>query len=142
MKLIQKVLFTASIVAGTGLAFAAPGLASECSCEQSTDGSDTVVEVTSTNGAEMTLRFAANPVTRQVKLAFLCVNPGAKVTLAKLWMPGHGHGSSPTTLVPVTDTCTRVERVNFVMLGEWEIQTTLEGGDKGTFPFEVVAANE
>ena len=118
----------------------------ECTCEKSTDGSDTVIDITSTNGTSMTMRFAANPVTRQTKLAFLCAGDENtaenKVTEAKLWMPAHGHGSSPTTLVAVSKTCTRVEKVSFIMLGDWEIRTTFANGDKGVFPVEVVVPNE
>lgn len=126
-----------AIIAGGAKAFA-----QECSCEQSTDGSDRVFAAVTAGvdgqARELKLRFPSAKITRQNNLAFLCISPSAKATEAKLWMPDHNHGSTPTTLVEVSDSCTRIERVRFSMLGGWEIRIKLADGDHGTFGFDVV----
>ncbi len=86
-----------------------------------------------TNGRALSLHLPEFPVTRKVKALTICAEPQSAVTLAKLWMPGMGHGSAPTQLSPGADGCTNVANVQFMMRGEWEIQVTLSDGDQGVF---------
>lgn len=109
--------------------------AEDCSCADA-DGK-TVVEATTRGQRALKMRFDGAPVTRATRTASLCSEPGGKVTLAKLWMPDMGHGSSPTRLTAVTPTCTRVERISFVMDGGWDIQVSFDDGDAGTVSLEV-----
>jgi hypothetical protein len=88
-------------------------------------------------GRQMTLSFAEDEVTAAVQTAVLCAEPAAAITTAKLWMPDMGHGSSPTALVRQDDACTRVERLNFLMPGLWELRVGFADGDAGTFSFSV-----
>jgi hypothetical protein len=89
-------------------------------------------------GRSMTLNFSQDVVTSSVKSAVVCSEPAAELSLAKLWMPDMGHGSSPTTLVRQDDRCTRVDRLNFLMSGVWELRVTHNDGDTGVFTFDVV----
>lgn len=110
--------------------------AQDCRCE-SVDGSvESIFDADTQNGQHMRLRFEEDPVTMKTKLGFLCTDATATVNQAKLWMPQHGHGSSPTKLV-AAGRCTRIEKINFVMEGPWEIRVTLSDGDKGTFTVDV-----
>jgi hypothetical protein len=112
-------------------------VAQACQCRSVEGSVETVLAATSQAGRELQLRFEANSVTRSTRLAFLCVDPPAPVALARLWMPEHGHGSSPPQLVSVDPTCTRVERVSFVMRGLWEVQVKLADNDSATFSLQV-----
>ncbi len=91
----------------------------------------------SVTGREMTLSFFQEEVTSSVTSATLCSQPPAEISQAKLWMPDMGHGSSPTTLIPQNSQCTRVERLDFLMPGLWELRVTLLDGDSGVFSFDV-----
>jgi hypothetical protein len=90
-------------------------------------------------GRELTLSFSQDTVTAAVKNATLCGSPQGQVTLAKLWMPDMGHGSSPTNLIPQNGNCTRIERLNFLMSGTWELRISFADGDSGVFTFDVAA---
>lgn len=119
------------------LGFAGKSFAQECRCESVENSTQSIYEIDSDAGRHMKLRFEADPVTTDTKLGFLCVDPDTPVSLAKLWMPDMGHGSSPTRLVPAGNACTRIERVNFLMDGVWEIRVRLNDNDAGTFSFDV-----
>lgn len=130
-----KMLFAVVAISTLGISQAQ---AETCSCESgATEGPETIVEAETTAGDMIRVRFAANPVTQTVRTAALCVESQTRVTMAKLWMPDMGHGSSPTRLTEMTPGCTKVERINFLMEGAWEIRVTLDGGDKGTLAVEV-----
>lgn len=88
-------------------------------------------------GRDMTLSFSQEEVTSAVTTAVVCSQPPAAISQAKLWMPDMGHGSSPTTLIPQDNQCTRVERLDFLMSGLWELRVTLMDGDSGVFSFDV-----
>jgi hypothetical protein len=88
-------------------------------------------------GRDMTLSFFQDEVTSAVTTAVVCSQPPATISQATLWMPDMGHGSSPTTLVPQDNQCTRVERLDFLMSGLWELRVTLLDGDSGVFSFDV-----
>ena len=93
--------------------------------------------VRSAAGRDLTLNFSQDVVTSAVKSAVVCSEPAADLSQAKLWMPDMGHGSSPTTLIRQDELCTRVDRLNFLMPGVWELRVTLVDGDSGVFTFDV-----
>lgn len=111
--------------------------AADCSCAATTSP-ETIQEIRSTNGRLLTLRIPAAPVSMLSDLGYVCQDPAGSISLARLWMPEHGHGSGPTRLVPERSDCTRVERMRFSMPGAWEIQLRFNDGDTGTFSLEVV----
>ena len=88
-------------------------------------------------GRDMDLHFSQDAVTSAVKSAVVCTSQAIDVSQAKLWMPDMGHGSSPTALVRQDAFCTRVDRLNFLMPGDWELRVTLVDGDSGVFTFNV-----
>ena len=114
-----------------------PIYAQECRCQSVAGSTESVYQTVTASGRHMQLRFEANPLTIDSNLGFLCVDPNAQISVAKLWMPDMGHGSSPTRLVRAGDACTKVERVSFVMEGTWEIRVSLADGDAGTFSLDV-----
>jgi len=130
----MRVLFFILLASTT---LAGKSFAQECRCQSIENSVESIYEVDTAAGRQMKLRFEADPVTRQTTLGFLCVDPDTAVSQARLWMPKHGHGSSPTRLVPAGNACTRIERVNFVMDGLWEIRVRLSDNDTGTFSFDV-----
>ena len=97
---------------------------------------------TSQQGRILTLTFPTDSVTETTATATFCLTDtsAAAVALksAKLWMPEHGHGSSPTTLTPMTSHCTEISNINFVMTGQWEIRIKLADADSASFIFEVL----
>lgn len=87
----------------------------------------------STAGKAVTMTFVAAAISSDPDTAYeatICSTPAKPVTLAKLWMPEHGHGSARTRLVAAGN-CTKVTRMVFTMDGDWDIQLTFEDGDKG-----------
>jgi hypothetical protein len=131
MRTLFYILLASTTLAGKSFA-------QECRCKSIENSVESVYEVDTASGRHMKLRFEADPVTRQTTLGFLCVNPDTAVSQARLWIPEHGHGSSPTRLVAAGNACTRIERVNFVMTGLWEIRVRLSDNDAGTFSVDVV----
>ena len=115
--------------------------AQDCTCDTVDGAVESIFEASSVNGREMKLRFEANPVTRATKQAYLCIEPANTVALAKLWMSGHGHGSTPTKLVELRPGCTRIEKIEFAMTGVWDIQIKTADNDSGIFKFDVQRAN-
>jgi hypothetical protein len=93
--------------------------------------------LTSEKGRLFTLTQVQDQWTRSVREARLCSDEVVTFTAFKLWMPDHGHGSTPTKILPETDLCVKVEKINFVMLGHWEIQISTEDGDKAVFNVEI-----
>lgn len=128
------------VVVGS-LFLANPSAAQSCDCESVAGTSESIFETTSLNNRHMKLRFEASPVTRQARVASFCVEPAATVSAASLWMPEHGHGSSPTRLLPVREGCTLIERMSFVMGGSWEIRVRLSDDDSGVFSIGVESSN-
>jgi hypothetical protein len=45
-----------------------------------------------------------------------------------LWMPGHGHGSSPVTMTLIEDGKYRASDIFFIMPGAWDIRFQLKDG--------------
>jgi hypothetical protein len=116
--------------------FTPNALADDCSCDAA-GAPETILTTESSSGRELRLRFAADPVTTQTDVAYVCHEPAGTVRLARLWMPAHGHGSAPTRLARVSGDCTRVERVRFSMVGTWEVQVSYDDGDTGSFSLDV-----
>lgn len=121
----------AILAAATMIALGAGrAMAEDCSCDPgATAGPETIVTAATPAGNHITLRFAANPVTRATKAANVCTDTPATVNEAKLWMPDMGHGSTPAKVTPLTPTCAKIEKINFVMAGDWEIRVSLANGD-------------
>ncbi len=84
-------------------------------------------------GKAVTLTFAASGVGADPNQAFegrLCSTPAKSLTLAKLWMTEHGHGSARTRLAADGD-CTKITRMVFTMSGDWELRLTFADNDSG-----------
>ncbi len=125
------------IVAAALVTFAIEASATECRCQSVPGSSETVLQGTSTSGTKIQLRFEASPVKTTTNLAFMCTDPTAVVSLVKLWMPDMDHGSAPTRLVR-SGNCTRIERINFIMSGVWDLQIKLDNADPATLSLSVV----
>lgn len=97
----------------------------------------TVLTGTSTRSKAMTLTFAESNVTTDAVEAIFCSTPAAGITEAKLWMPAHGHGSTPTTLTLRDDGCTDVTDIDFSMDGRWQVQIKFADGDRGVINVDV-----
>ena len=99
------------------------------------------ITATSQQGLAVTMTFETDTITSDTTTAVFCLadasRPAVAVQSAKLWMPEHGHGSSPTTLVASGTHCTNISGINFVMNGKWEIRIKLAGGDAVAFPVDV-----
>lgn len=115
-------------------------MAEDCSCAVSASErqSMTLLEEGSASGKQVQILLAGNPVPRSTRVATICSNVPATVAEVVLWMPDMGHGSSPTKPNTVTATCTKVERVNFVMQGPWDVRVRFADGDSVTFSTDVV----
>lgn len=98
---------------------------------------------TSLQGRILTLTFPTDRITSHTAIATFCLSDSSAasvaLTSAKLWMPQHGHGSSPTALTPTTSHCTEISRINFVMTGDWDIRIKLADSDSAAFVVEVTA---
>lgn len=79
----------------------------------------------------------ATEVSQEVGAARICGDDAQSITLAKLFMPHHGHGSAPTELSRTSAGCLWVANVDFIMGGLWEIRIKFEDGDTGVFHVEV-----
>lgn len=99
------------------------------------------ITATSQMGLAVTLTFETDTITDETTSAVFCLVdtsvPAVAVQSAKLWMPEHGHGSSPTTITASGTHCTTITRLNFVMSGQWEVRMKLEGGDAVAIPVDV-----
>lgn len=65
---------------------------------------------------------------------FSSLNPSERMDIAGevkvvLWMPAMGHGSSPVTVEKVSSGVYKVDRVFFVMPGDWEIRIQVKNGN-------------
>jgi hypothetical protein len=63
----------------------------------------------------------------------LCADSPVVFQKVKLWMPEHGHGSTPTKLTAIDDRCATLEKINFTMKGDWQLIVTTTDSDTGTF---------
>lgn len=111
-------------------------LAKDCHCEQLFTA-DTVFSGHSRQGRGLRLRIPFSPVTTESGLAYLCHEPSGVLAQARLWMPEHGHGTAPTRLLPMSASCTRIERMRLSMAGTWELQLRYTDGDLALLSFEV-----
>lgn len=104
------------------LSAACAAQAGHLTCQTQTDAGKTV-----------TMTFTASNLTHSPSTAYdatICASPAKPVTLAKLWMPEHGHGSARTRLAAAGN-CTKVTRMVFTMAGAWDVQVTFQDNDKG-----------
>jgi len=126
LTIVASMILTQSVLAQTG---------QYCDCDEATGTK--VFRAVSGDGHDLALKFRADPITQAVKVASLCANSAGRLNEAKLWMPGMGHGSSPTVLNQVTQDCTVIEKVNFIMKGNWQFRLTFDDGDGAVFNFIV-----
>lgn len=90
------------------------------------------ISTTSVGGTVMTFQVEGD-FTQNSAFGILCANQNATFIQAKLWMPMHGHGSSPTKIVTTNEKCARVDDLNFLMAGTWEIRVATSTGDTAVF---------
>jgi hypothetical protein len=95
------------------------------------------VRGTSASGRQLVFTTGQEGFNRNTRLAQLCSDRSGDFAKVKLWMPEHGHGSSPTTLAKINDRCTTVDRLNFVMSGKWDFQISLTDGDTATLSVNI-----
>lgn len=88
-------------------------------------------------GKAFSLETAAEQVTQGTKDFVICGEGIETLAKVKLWMPEHGHGSSAVQIGPVSEGCRLITRVNFTMLGLWEVRVELSDGDSGAFALDV-----
>ena len=106
-----------------------------CSLSSMAVASTATFNAVTRDGVAMTFEIDS-PVTMDATSAVVCVDTTTALTEAKLWMVmgnGHQHGSTPTTIASTGNNCYRVNAINFVMTGEWQIRIKLANGDRGTF---------
>jgi hypothetical protein len=93
--------------------------------------------MTTQAGLVFTMDVGTERVTGETKEVTICGDRIESVKRVKLWMPEHGHGSTPTQVGPVNDGCRLVSKVNFTMPGEWDVRVELLDGDAGAFMVDV-----
>ncbi len=92
-------------------------------------------------GRAFTMDVTAERITGATKEVTICGDRVDLIKRVKLWMPEHGHGSSPTQFAEISEGCRVVSKVNFTMPGEWEVRVELTDGDVGVFLVEVDRSN-
>ena len=90
----------------------------------------------SDRGATFTLAVDGT-ITQATEVALICSSQPMALKSVKLWMNAHGHGSTPTSLAVVNDHCGRVEQLNFIMAGRWDIRVETTTGEKAVFGVDV-----
>jgi hypothetical protein len=88
-------------------------------------------------GKNFTMETSKDRVTSETTEFMICGRDVQAVKRIKLWMPEHGHGSTPVQLGALEDGCRVASRVNFTMSGNWEVRVELTDGDSGAFVVEV-----
>jgi len=132
-----RLLWTTVFFVATFVAHSSIARAENCTCEVEEESTDVVSSATGTDGSIFKLRFPEAKVTTKSKLAYLCGESLGEITSLKLWMPHHGHGSSPVLIVKDTETCSRLEKLNFSMPGDWEVRLKLAEDHTATFELSV-----
>ena len=90
----------------------------------------------STRGRALTFE-TDGPLTTSTAAGNVCADSSATFSTFKLWMPDMGHGSTPAKLTPINDHCARVDDINFLMEGGWQLQVTTGDGDRANFDVTV-----
>ena len=93
--------------------------------------------MTTEQGHSFSLESSAARLTTNTNWLLLCGPQIQAVSFVKLWMPDHGHGSTPVQLSTVDGQCRAMSRVNFTMPGTWEVIVDLGNVDKGRFSIPV-----
>lgn len=76
-------------------------------------------------------------LTQTTSVGLICGSEPTVFTYVELWMPQHRHGSTPTTLTTIRDNCARVDRLNFLMAGRWDVRAETAAGDKVSIAVDV-----
>jgi hypothetical protein len=98
-------------------------------------GEEVKFSLESNGGATMDL-FFPDKVTLDTATARLCTTKSEKLVEAKLWMKmgnGHEHGSTPTKIKKLANNCWKIDDLNFLMAGKWQIIMKFDDQDGGTF---------
>jgi hypothetical protein len=93
--------------------------------------------MTTEAGRVFTMDVGTERVTGATKEVTICGDRIESIKRVKLWMPEHGHGSTPTQIGPVNEGCRVISKVNFTMPGEWDVRVELVDGDSGAFMVDV-----
>jgi hypothetical protein len=93
--------------------------------------------MTTQAGRAFTMDVGTDRVTGETRDVTICGDRIESIKRVKLWMPEHGHGSTPTQVGPVTEGCRIISKVNFTMPGEWAVRVELVDGDTGAFLVDV-----
>lgn len=88
-------------------------------------------------GKQFRLESSEPRITTRTDQLLLCGPAIDAVTFVKLWMPNHGHGSTPVQLSEAGGQCRALTRVNFTMPGTWDVVVKLKGQDSGVFSVPV-----
>ena len=93
-----------------------------------------VLTAQSTRGRNLRFETTDQQFTTHTKTGVVCADSATTYTKFKLWMSEHGHGTTPTTITAIDDRCARIEKMNFVMSGTWDLQVTMSDGDTAVIP--------
>jgi len=126
------VLKVFGIAVGMALSFEQAS-ASSCKFE----GENVTLTAQSSSGQAMEMNFPGSAIRKQITQVLVGSDQSLDIANAKLWMPSMEHGSAPTRLVRVSESCIRIENVKFLMVGDWEIQLKLAGDQSAVFAFDV-----
>ena len=88
-------------------------------------------------GKAFTLDTPSDQVTQKTTEVVICGDSVEAISKVKLWMPEHGHGSSPVVIGSPSEGCRHITKVNFTMRGLWEVRVELTDGDTGAFELDV-----
>lgn len=97
------------------------------------------VEVVSDQGKSLSVSYfdmggtPQETLTMDIVSAEICGDKTEDISEVELWMPHHGHGSSPTTLSEGEDNCIIVDDIEFTMPGHWELSISYSDEDKAVF---------
>ena len=93
--------------------------------------------MTTTGGKVFSMEMDGDRVTGKTTELTLCGDAVDAVKRIKLWMPEHGHGSTPVQLGATKEGCRVATKVNFTMSGVWDLEVQLQDGDAGVFQVDV-----
>jgi len=93
--------------------------------------------MTTTGGKVFSMEVDGDRVTGETNELTLCGDAVDAVKRIRLWMPAHGHGSTPVQLGATNEGCRVATKVNFTMSGVWDLEVQLDDGDAGVFQVEV-----
>lgn len=96
-------------------------------------------EVTGSTTRGRALKFTTTDavLTGRTLTGLLCASEAVTFQKVRLWMPDHGHGTTPTRLETANENCVNVNKLNFVMPGRWQLFIEITDGDTATLDVSV-----